>query len=119
MGVTYVSAIVRNAAEPERTWEGVFLVDTGATDSLVPRPYLEAIGLKPKGRRVYELADGNEVAMETTTADVEIMGEIVGTTIVYGEADVEPLLGVTVLESAGIAIDPRNQSLYKRPSVRL
>ena len=65
------------------------------------------------------MADGSEIGMDVTTAKVEIMGEIVGTTIVYGEADVEPLLGVTVLESAGIAIDPRNQSLYKRPSVRL
>ena len=95
------------------------MVDTGATDSLVPRPHLEAIGLKPKGRRMYELVDGSEVRMEITTGDVEIMGEIVGTTIVYGEAGVEPLLGVTVLESAGIEIDPRNQSLKKLPSVRL
>ncbi len=119
MGVIYASAIVRNAGEPERSWEGVFLVDSGATDSLVPRPHLEAIGLKPRGRRIYVMADGSEIGMDVTTAEVEIMGEIVGTTIVYGEADVEPLLGVTVLESAGIAIDPRNQSLYKRPSVRL
>ena len=31
----------------------------------------------------------------------------------------EPLLGVTVLESAGIEVDPRNQHLKKLPSVRL
>ena len=119
MGLTYASAIVRNAAEPEEAWEGVFLVDSGATDSLVPRQHLEAIGLKPRGRRMYEMADGSEVAMDVTTAEVEIMGEIVGTRIVFGEADVEPLLGVTVLQSAGIAFDPRSESLYKRPSVRL
>ncbi len=119
MGVTYASAIVRNAAEPEKAWEGVFLVDSGATDSLVPRQHLEAIGLKPRGRRVYEMADGSEIAMDVTTAEVEIMGEIVGTRIVFGEPDIEPLLGVTVLQLAGIAIDPRSESLYKRPSVRL
>ena len=119
MGVIRVSAIVRNPADPERAWEGVFLVDTGATDSLVPGPHLEGIGLKPKGRRLYELADGTEMAMDTTTADIEIMGEVVGNTVVYGEPGVEPLLGVTVLESAGIAIDPRGQALKKRSSVRL
>lgn len=119
MGATYASAIIRNAAEPEKAWEGVFLVDSGATDSLVPRQHLEAIGLKPRGRRMYEMADGSEIAMDVTTAEVEIMGEIVGTRIVFGEADIEPLLGVTVLQSAGIAIDPRSESLYKRPSVRL
>ena len=119
MGMTYASAIIRNAAEPDRFWEGEFLVDSGATDSLVPRQHLEAIGLKPRGRRMYEMADGSEIAMDVTTAEVEIMGEIVGTRIVFGEADIEPLLGVTVLQSAGIAIDPRSESLYKRPSVRL
>lgn len=115
MGVIHASAIVRNPAEPDRAWEGGFLVDTGATDTLVPRPHLEQIGLKPKGRNVYELADGNEIAMETTTADVEIMGKVVGATIVYGEVGVEPLLGVTVLESAGLSVDPRNQSLKTQP----
>ena len=48
MGATHVTVTIRNPAEPERVWEGLFLVDTGATDSLVPRPHLEAIGLAPK-----------------------------------------------------------------------
>ena len=115
MGEIHASAVIRNPAEPDRAWEGKFLVDTGSTDTLVPRPHLEGIGLKPKGRDVYELADGNEIAMETTTADVEIMGKVVGSTILYGEPGVEPLLGLTVLESAGLGIDPRNQSLKRHP----
>lgn len=36
-----------------------------------------------------------------------------------GEADAEPLLGVTALESVGIEIDPRNQKLTRLPSTRL
>ena len=39
------------------------------------------------------------------------MGEIVGGTILFGEPDAEPLLGVTVLESVGIEVDPLNQRL--------
>lgn len=119
MGVTYVTAVVRNPAEPERSWEGLFLVDTGAIDSLIPRTCLDAIGLKPKGQRVYGLADGSEVRMDITTGDIEFMGEVVGSTIVIGEADAEPLLGVTALESVGIEVDPRNQQLKRLPSVRL
>ena len=119
MGVTHASVIVRNPADPNRAWEGEFLVDTGAIDSLVPRPQLEAIGLKPRGRRIYEMADGSEVTLDVTTAEVEVMGELVGTTIVFGEADTEPLLGLTVLESACIALDPGSQSLYKRRTGRL
>ncbi len=119
MGVTHVTAVIRNPAEPERTWEGLFLVDTGATDCMVPRKDLESIGLEPKGKRVYEMADGSEIHMDVTTADVEFMGEVVGATIVMGDGNGEPLLGVTALESAGIEVDPRNQSLKRLPAIRL
>ena len=116
---TRVTATVRNPAQPHRTWQGLFLVDTGATDSLVPRTCLEAIGLEPKGQRDYELPDGREARMEITTAEVEFMGEVVGSTIVLGDEGAEPLLGTTALDSAGIEIDPHDQQLKRRPSVRL
>ena len=119
MGATHVTVTIRNPAEPNRFWEGLFLVDTGATDSLVPTPHLEAIGLRPKGRRVYELADGNEISMDITTADIEFMGETVGGTILFGAANTEPLLGVTALESVGIEVDPLNQRLKRLPAIRL
>ena len=119
MGAIHVTVGIRNPAEPDRVWEGLFLVDTGATDCLVPRQHLESIGLAPKGQRVYELADGSEVRMGVTVAQVEFMGEFVGGTIIFGEPDAEPLLGVTALESVGIEIDPRNQTLKRLPAVRL
>ena len=119
MGATHVTVTIRNPANPERNWEGLFLIDTGATDSLVPRPHLEAIGLEPKGRRVYELADGSELIMDITTGDIEFMGEIVGGTILFGDAGAEPLLGVTALESVGIEVDPNSQTLKRLPAVRL
>ena len=119
MGVTQVTVTIRNPAEPNKTWEGLFLVDTGAIDSLVPRQHLEAIGLKPKAQRVYELADGSEIKMDITTGDIEFMGEVVGGTIIFGDAKAEPLLGVTALESVGIEVDPRNQRLKRMPATRL
>ena len=119
MGATHVTVTIRNLAEPHKTWEGLFLVDTGATDCLVPRPHLESIGLIPKGQRVYELADGSEIRIDITTADIEFMGEIVGGTVLFGEANAEPLLGVTALESVGIEVDPLNQRLKRLPAVRL
>ena len=119
MGATQVTVTIRNRAEPDRTWEGLFLVDTGATDCLVPRPHLEAIGLEPKGYRTYELADGSEIRLDTTTADIEFMGEVTAGRIIFGEPGTEPLLGVTALESAGIEVDPTNQRLKKLPSIRL
>jgi clan AA aspartic protease len=119
MGATHVTVTIRNPADREKSWEGLFLVDTGATDSLVPRQHLEAIGLEPEGQRVYELADGSELKMDIAVARIEFMGEFVGGTVIFGEPHAEPILGVTALESVGIEVDPRNQRLKRLPAVRL
>ena len=119
MGATQVTVTVKNPGEPHRTWSGEFLVDTGATDCLVPRKHLEAIGLVAEGQRVYGLADGSEISMDITVGRVEFMGSFTGVAIVMGDADAEPLLGVTALESVGIEVDPVNQTLKRMPYVRL
>ena len=119
MGITQVTAAVRNPARPEKFWEGLFLVDTGSVDCLIPGKHLRALGLKPRGKRVYELADGTEVTLNVTVAEVEFMGERVGATVIYGDDEAEPILGVTALESVGIEVDPRSQRLKRLPAVRL
>ena len=119
MGMTHVTVTVRNPAKPRKTWDGLFLVDTGAFDSMAPAKALKKIGLTPKGKRTYELADGSEVKLKITTADLEFMGDIVGCTVILGPDDAEPILGVTALESVGIEVDPRTQRLKRLPAVRL
>ena len=119
MGTTYVDVTIRNPAEPQRSWTGKFIVDTGAFDSLVPRGTLEAIGLKPRGSLDYVLADGKPVTLEATVAEIEFEGVIVGGTIAYGPEGTEPLLGVTALESGGFEIDPRNERLKRLPGIML
>lgn len=119
MGVVQVTATVRNPAEPERSWDGLFLVDTGSTDCVVPADALRSIGLVPKGRRTYELADGREETVDVTSADVEFMGDFVGATVCFGPDGVEPILGLTALESVGIEVDPVLQRLKRRPAVRM
>ena len=119
MMVMHVTATVRNPAEPERTWEGSFLVDTGATDCLVPRQHLEAIGLEAKGERIFSSADGSDLQMSVTTGCIEFMGEVVGATILMADEDADPVMGTTALASAGIEVDPRNQELRRLPFVRL
>ena len=119
MGMTHVTVAVRNPAEPERVWEGLFLVDTGATDCYVPAKYLRAIGIEPVTERTYELADGSELRVPIGLARIEFMGEITAGTVLFGNDDAEPILGVTALESVGIEVDPKNQRLKRLPAVRL
>ncbi len=119
MGITQVTVTVSNPADSQRRWEGLFLVDTGAIDCMVPGNKLREIGVKPEGKRTYELADGTEVALDVAVARIEFMGEFVGVTVIFGKDDTEPILGVTALESVGIEVDPQNQKLKRLPAVRL
>ena len=93
----------------------LFLADAGAIDCMVPGNHLKEIGIEPDGKRTYELADGTEVVV----VRVELMGEFVGVTAIFGKGGVEPILGVTALESVGIEVDPQNQRLKRLPVVRL
>jgi clan AA aspartic protease len=119
VGATHVTVAVCNPANPDKRWEALFLVDTGATDCYVPAKHLRAVGIKPKGKRTYELADGSEVSVPIGVAQIEFMGDVVGATVLFGDDDAEPILGVTALESVGIEVDPKNQRLKRLPAVRL
>lgn len=119
MGMVHVTAEVVNPGDLQRRWEGLFLVDTGSIDCMAPGRYLREIGIEPKGKRSYELADGTEIKMDVGVAQIEFMGEMIGATIIFGKDDVEPILGVIALESVGIEVDPQTQRLKRLPSVRL
>ena len=118
-GETHVPVVIRNPSEPQRTWEGVFLVDTGANDCMVPRRYLEGIGLAPKGERVYQLADGSVVTVDTTIGELEFMGELVPSLMAFGEDGTEPLLGTIALRAAGVEVDLQTESLRTGRRFRL
>src|SRR5688572_5846315 len=113
MELTHVTVAICNPGDNARRWESLFLVDTGAIDCLAPGNRLREIGIEPKSKRTYELADGSELVLEIGVAQVEFMGEVVGATVIFGPDDVEPLLGMTALESVGIEVDPRNQRLKR------
>lgn len=118
MGFIYTPVTVSNPSDRSKTMEINFLVDTGAYESLIPRTMLETIGITPEGKRGYVMADGSEVTLDVAVARMEIMGELVGSTVVFGESGNEPLLGALDLQHAGIIIDPRKETLQKMPSLR-
>ena len=101
MGAIHVGVTIRNPADRSRSWQRPFLVDTGATDSVVPRECVDAVGLTPEGYRTYELADGRKIQMGVAVARIEFLEDFVGGTVVFGEPGIKPLLGVTALESMG------------------
>lgn len=101
------------------TFESLFLVDTGATDSMAPGFQLIKAGFKPVGKMTYELAKGQPVEYEFTLAAIAFMREITSGRVIFGPDTAEPILGVTALESVGIVIDPVNRTLKRLPAIPL
>lgn len=96
-----------------------FLVDTGAPDCFAPADQLKKTGIKPVGRMTYELATGQTVELDFGLAVIEFMEEITSGRVIFGPPRVEPLLGVTALESVGILVDPKNRKLERLPAIPL
>jgi clan AA aspartic protease len=119
MGLPRVTTRLIGLESPQGIYETVFLVDTGAIDSMAPADELEKIGIRKEGRMVYELADGTIKEYHYGLARIEFMGEITAGRVIFGEKGCEPLLGVTALESVGITVDPANRTLKRLPAIPL
>jgi clan AA aspartic protease len=100
-------------------YEDLFLVDTGAVDTLAPGNKLREAGFVPVGKTTYELAEGTPVECEFTLAGLSFIGETAASRVIFGPDNVEPLLGVTALESVGIVVDPVNRTLKRLPAIPL
>ena len=119
MGLTRVEVTLKSRGNSKKIFRSNFLVDTGATDSMAPASHLHSIGIRPIGARAYELADGTKQKYEFGLAEISFMNEVTAGRIIFGPEGVEPILGVTALESAGITVDPTNQTLRRLPAIPL
>ena len=119
MGLTRVTTKITALGNGEKSYEAVFLVDTGATDSMVPAPELEKIGLRREGKMAYELANGEVREYDYGLARIQFLGEVTAGRVIFGEPASEPILGVTALESVGIMVDPASKTLRRLPAIPL
>ena len=119
MGLTHLTVTMKGIRSLNGTYQANFLVDTGASDSMAPARELRRIGVEPVGTKVYELADGTRQEYPFGLVEIAFMGEITAGRVIFGPDDVEPLLGVTALESVGITVDPVTQTLRRLPAIPL
>ena len=119
MGLTYVTTKICSAENPGLNFESLFLVDTGAADSLVPSNELEKIGVAKIGKMAYELADGSIKEFAYGLIKIEFMGETTAGRVIFAEPNAEPILGATALESVGILVDPANKTLRRLSAIPL
>lgn len=118
MGATYVPARVINPTQPERVWEGRFLVDTGSTSCVVPQSALLSIGIMPHAARMVYLFDGSSQRRLVAVARFELLGDTAGSDVIVGEDGEDPIIGLTLLESLGLIVDPFAEQLHRRSIIR-
>jgi clan AA aspartic protease len=109
MGLVFVDAEVEGRPGKRRPVR--FLVDSGASYSVLPGRVWRAIGLKPKRTMVFTLADGTQLRRKVSECLVRLEGQEGHTPVVLGEGADEALLGVVTLENLGLVLNPFDRTL--------
>ena len=100
--------------EPEGPFRDVrLLVDTGATDSIIPRDILMAVGIPILRAEEFELADGRMIPRQVGGAYLTFSDRTAPTLVVFGEPGDTPVLGVMALEELGLEINSRSGEVRK------
>ena len=119
MGLTHVKVRIKSLRAENGAFEEEFLVDTGAADSLVPSSELRRIGVQSVGKTSYELGNGRVVEFPFGLAEIKFLEEIMAGRVIFGPNNVEPILGVTALESVAVTVDPATRTVRKLPAIPL
>ena len=109
MGITYVEGRVRGPSKKQKTVK--FLIDGGAKYSLLPKKVWKAIGLKPKRKMSFILADGTTVERALSETYIVLPQGEAHTPVVLGEESDQALLGVVTFKILGLVFNPFDRTL--------
>jgi clan AA aspartic protease len=109
MGITFIEGEVTGAKSRKERVR--FLVDSGASYTLLPEKVWKSLRLKPKRSMSFSLADGTLVEREISECHISLPQGEGHTPVILGRADDEPLLGVVTLENLGLVLNPFNRTL--------
>lgn len=109
MGITFIDGEVKSPTGKVATVH--FLVDSGATYSLLGKSAWQAIELKPKRSGSFTLADGTQIERQISECHITLPQGEGHTPVILGEEGDEPLLGTVTLEILGLVLNPFNRTL--------
>jgi len=109
LGLVYVAGIVKHRGKEVRV---NFLVDSGATYTVLTERVWRELGLEPIGEMEFILVDGTIIRRRISEALLELPGYGERhTPVVLGESEDENLLGIVTLEIFGLILDPFKREL--------
>jgi predicted aspartyl protease len=113
MGMTDAFITVKNPADPSKEYTNMYLVDSGATFTVVPGDELRKIGVKPTREESFSLVDGKVIKRKIGNVLFEYEGVEGAAPVIFGEKDDAKLLGAFTLEALGLVLDPLKRTLHK------
>ena len=111
MGEVRVAMTVINPRTGARAEDITAVADTGATLTVVPGQLLESLGIEKTRAVSLVFADGRRTQRHVGDAVVAVDGDAAPCRVVFGETGDAALLGLTVLEQLGLAVDPVRRRL--------
>lgn len=109
MGITYVDGTVTGPTGQQAVVR--FLVDSGATYTLLPHQTWQALGLQPKRSQTFTLADGTTIQRDISECHIALPQGDGHSPVILGEPNDEALLGAVTLEILGLVLNPFNRTL--------
>jgi clan AA aspartic protease len=109
MGLVYADVEVWREGEPSRMVE--FLVDSGATLSLLPWPVWHALDLRPLRTMKFVLADGTGMHRRISDCRFRFRGAEAPSPVILGQRRDTALLGALTLEALGLVLNPFERTL--------
>jgi len=109
MGITHIEGVVTGPTGKQTTVR--FLVDSGATYTLLPYKDWQAIELSPKRPVTFTLADGTTIEREVSECHIALPQGEGHTPVILGERGDESLLGMVTLEILGLVLNPFTRAL--------
>jgi clan AA aspartic protease len=109
MGLTFVEGAVTGPSGQSRPVK--FLVDSGASYSLLPQDVWQQLGLTPQETLHFTLADGTTIERDISECQIALNGTNRHTPVILGIPGDEPLLGAVTLEIFGLVLDPFQRTL--------
>jgi predicted aspartyl protease len=109
VGITYVEGTLTGPTGKQARLR--FLVDSGATYTLVPHDVWKGLDLVPKRTVTFTLADGTPVPRAVSECHLKLPEGDGHTPVILGEPRDEALLGVVTLEIMGLVLHPFRRTL--------
>ena len=108
MGLTFITGEVKNNRKKVFV---KFLIDSGATYTVLPETVWQEINLKPKREITLTLADGAEIKRKVSECFISLSQGDGHSPVILGQAGDKPLLGAVTLENLGLVLNPLNREL--------